>query len=88
MECCPSDTRLPFRLLQKQMPLQTCYAMTVNNSHGQSLLMVGLFLPKSVFTHGQLYVVVSRVTSRKGLKFFIDDEKGCYKTTTDNVVFE
>lgn len=88
MECCPSDSKLPFKLIRKQMPLQICYAMTINKSQGQSLEMVGLFLPKSVFTHGQLYVTISRVTSPKGLKIFIDDESGQCTTYTQNVVFK
>ncbi|XP_074351966.1 uncharacterized protein LOC141691121 [Apium graveolens] len=78
MECCPSDTKLPFKLIRKQMPLQICYAMTINKSQGQCLEMVGLFLPKGVFTHGQLYVAISRVTSPDGLKIFIDDETVVY----------
>nr|VDC95945.1 unnamed protein product [Brassica oleracea] len=36
----------------------------VDNSLGQSLKEVLLYLPKPVFTHGQLYVALSRVTSR------------------------
>ncbi|KAL5149815.1 hypothetical protein HKD37_13G036556 [Glycine soja] len=42
---------------------------------GQSLSMVGLYLPKPVFTHGQLYVALSRVNSAKGLKILIHDDK-------------
>lgn len=70
------------------MPLQVCYAMTINKSQGQSLEMVGLFLPKLVFSHGQLYVAISRVTSPKGLKLFIDDESGNCTTITQNVVYK
>ncbi|KAL8093222.1 hypothetical protein AgCh_035203 [Apium graveolens] len=88
MEWVPSDSKLPFKLIRKQMPLQVCYAMTINKSQGQSLDRVGLFLPKSVFTHGQLYVAISRVTSPGGLKFFIDDESGECTTFTQNVVFK
>ncbi|XP_017239653.1 uncharacterized protein LOC108212437 [Daucus carota subsp. sativus] len=50
MELSPSDSVLPFKLVRKQMPLQICYAMTINKSQGQSLKTVGLFLPKPVFT--------------------------------------
>jgi hypothetical protein len=35
--------------------------MTVNESQGQSLQTVGLDLRYPAFTHGQLYVVLSRL---------------------------
>jgi hypothetical protein len=49
--------------------------MTINKSQGQSLKNVGLYLPKQVFRHGQLYVALSRVTNKNGLKVltFEDD---------------
>lgn len=88
MELCPSDTRLPYKLIRKQMPLQICYAMTINKAQGQSLEKVGLFLPKTVFTHGKFYVAISRVTSPQGLKIFIDDETGQPTNVTQNVVYK
>ncbi|XP_063941193.1 uncharacterized protein LOC135149410 [Daucus carota subsp. sativus] len=88
MELCPSDSALPFKLVRKQMPLQICYAMTINKSQGQSLQTVGLFLPKPVFTHGQFYVAISRVTSPAGLKVFIDDDRGFPTNITKNVVYK
>ena len=45
--------------------------MTINKSQGQSLNWVGLYLSTPVFSHGQLYVTRSRVTSRKNLKILI-----------------
>lgn len=88
MELCPTDSRLPFKLIRKQIPIQICYAMTINKSQGQSLERVALFLPNSVFSHGQLYVAISRVTSPEGLKIYIDSQSGRSTDITANVVFK
>ncbi|GJU60943.1 ATP-dependent DNA helicase PIF1-like protein [Tanacetum coccineum] len=70
------NKRLPLKIVRKQFPLSVSFAMTINKSQGQSLSNVGLYLPRPVFTHGQLYVVVSRVTSKKGLKVVVCDKDG------------
>ncbi|KAF8083899.1 hypothetical protein N665_0746s0001 [Sinapis alba] len=41
----PSDTRLPFKMRRRQLPLAVAFAMTINKSQGQSLSEVGIFLP-------------------------------------------
>ncbi len=61
----PSDTeRMPFTLRWRQFLLWPAFAMTINKAYGQTLQTVGVYLPKPVFCHGQLYVAFSRCGSR------------------------
>ena len=62
--------------------------MTINKSQGKSLSHVGIYFPRPVFTHGQLYVALSRVTSKSGLKILALDDKGEVSTKTKNVVYK
>lgn len=58
--------------------------MNINKSHGQTLQTVGLYLP--IFSHGQLYVAISHVTSPAGLKILIVHKDGILEDDTKNVV--
>ncbi|KAH7679129.1 DNA helicase protein [Dioscorea alata] len=81
------NSKWPFIMCKKQFPIRLSYAMTINKSQGQTLDLVGLYLPRHVFSHGQLYVALSRVTSSRGLKILILDNNGKYTNKTRNVVY-
>ena len=72
---------------RRQLPIGVVFAITINKGQRQTLSEVGIFLPRSVFSHGQLYVAVSRVTSKKGLKMLIVDSESKPQRQTKNVVF-
>ena len=67
----PSDTNMPFILNRTQFPLRLAYCMTINKAQGQTFDKVGLYLPDACFSHGQLYVALSRVRRRQNLKIKI-----------------
>ncbi|KAI3709788.1 hypothetical protein L2E82_39554 [Cichorium intybus] len=87
---CPSaDDMFPFKLKRKQFPIRLSFAMTINKAQGQTIPNVGVFLPESVFSHGQLYVALSRGISRDNTKVLVKPIKdfetpGVY---TSNVVY-
>ena len=86
MNMIPTDKKIPFTFKRRQFPLAVCFAMTINKSQGQSLSKVRLFLKVPVFSHGQLYVALSRVKSKEGLKLLILDKDGRITNKTTNVV--
>jgi ATP-dependent DNA helicase PIF1 len=42
--------------------------MMINKAQGQTIPNVGIFLPDAVFSHGQLYVALSRATAKQHVK--------------------
>ncbi|XP_012828012.1 PREDICTED: uncharacterized protein LOC105949272 [Erythranthe guttata] len=83
-----SNSTMPIKFQRRQFPLMISFAMTINKSQGQTLSHVGLYLPRPVFSHGQLYVALSRVKSRSGIKILIKSESGGLSSSTSNVVYK
>src|ERR1700752_2203757 len=85
----PSDTDLPFQLVRRQFPIKLSFAMTINKAQGQTILNMGLYLPKPVFTHGQLYVALSRVQSNDKIKVMVINGhiEGKEDIYTKNIVY-
>ncbi|OWZ06844.1 Helitron helicase [Phytophthora megakarya] len=83
------DKEFPFQLRRKQVPVVPVFAMTINKAQGQSIHHVGIYLESLVFAHGQLYVALSSVSSRKAIKIAVDpsaiDENG--NIHTKNIVY-
>ncbi|KHJ93596.1 hypothetical protein OESDEN_06491 [Oesophagostomum dentatum] len=63
-----TEKGVPFKLRRRQFPLRLAFAMTINKAQGQSLTNVGIHLRDDVFSHGQLYVALSRSRSKEGVK--------------------
>src|SRR5271168_1254602 len=81
----PSSTQVPFEFCRRQFAVKVCFAMSINKSQGQSVDYVGLDFRTSVFTHGQLYVGVSRVTSVHNIKAIWDHR--VEQPVTKNIVY-
>ena len=78
----PSNSTLPFEFRRLQFPVALCFAMTINKSQGQTFKAVGVDLTNESFTHGMLYVTLSRVGSLNCLTVLV---KQGFKTR--NVVY-
>lgn len=75
----PSDT--PFEFKRLQFPIRLAFAMSINKAQGQSLKIAGIDLRSDCFSHGQLYVAMSRVGSGKNVYVLSNNGK------TRNVVY-
>lgn len=83
LDCGLEDSPVPFR--RRQFPVHLAYAMTINKSQGQSVKNVGIDLRSEVFSHGQLYVALSRCTHPRRIKVLLKEGQDNMKTR--NVVW-
>ena len=82
-----SDSPVSFERIQ--FPVRPCFAMTINKAQGQTLDFVGIYLREPVFSHGQLYVAMSRAKNSSSIKILIkpsifDDQQD---SITENIVY-
>ena len=81
---------MPFRLVRVQFPIKPAFAMTINKAQGQTLDRMGLYLSKPVFSHGMLYVALSRVGDADAITVMVTHPQpsGLTGTFTKNVVYK
>ena len=70
----PTNSALPFEFRPLQFPVALCFVMTINKSQGQTFKAVGVDLTNEIFTHGMLYVALSRVGSPDCLALLVKEE--------------
>ena len=79
------DPTLPFEIKRKQFPVKLCYSMTANKAQGQTLEKVGIYIVREFFSHGQLYVAISRVGDSSSVRILFKKEN---KFHVKNVVYK
>ena len=81
-----SNPTFTFKIKRRQFPVGLAFAATINRAQGQSVKYVGLDLRIPVFAHGQLYVALSRVTTKKNLKVLLPSDN--IDSKTQNIVYQ
>ena len=87
MDLEPSPAQFPIKFTRTQFPIKPAFAMTINKSQAQTLGLVGVFLKDQVFTHGQLYVALSRVGAPSALRILCHHDEARRQFHTANIVF-
>ena len=84
------DISLPFKFKRKQFPVRLIFAMTINKAQGQTIPNVGIYRSEPVFSHGQLYVALSRGVSRSTTWMLAKPNKDVDPTgrKTKNIIFK
>ena len=84
----PRDREFPFEWCRRQFPVRVAFAMTINKSQGQTLQNVGVWLSDPCFSHGQLYVALSRVGCPSVITLAIRADENQPANVTTNIVYK
>jgi ATP-dependent DNA helicase PIF1 len=94
IDLAPSDKSLPFIFKRGPFPAIPAFAMTINKSQGQTFDHVGVQLAEPGFSHGQLYVALSRARNPNNIKIAVTRTElqgkliaGSNDTFTQNIVY-
>ena len=84
------NVHLPFVMIKRQFLVHLNFALTINKVQGQTIPIVGIYLPDHVFSHGQFYVALSRGVSQSTTKLLVQkgrilEEEGVH---TRNIVYK
>ena len=66
----PDDQKCPVEFQRIQYPIRIDFGITSNRSQGKTFIFIGIDLTTDFFSHGQLYVSISRVGSPKSIRIF------------------
>jgi hypothetical protein len=85
-----------YQLTRGPFPLCLAYTMTYNKSQSQTLSKVFLNITSPPFSHGQLYVALSRVQDYNNIRFYVTEDQLMqsnismtgFMPTIDNIVYE
>jgi len=80
------QTSFAFALKRCQFPVNLAFALTINKAQGQSVKKVGIDLRIPVFSHGQLYVALSRATNSRNVMVLLPESDRDARQT-HNVVY-
>ena len=82
----------PFHFRCVQLLIRLSFSMTTNKAEGQTIPYVGVYLPQSVFSHGQLYVALSHgilvVTMKVLIKYVTPICSTINKPSKKNIVYK
>jgi PIF1-like helicase/Helitron helicase-like domain at N-terminus/Helicase len=86
--CTTDSESFHLKLKRFQFPIRLCFAMTINKSQGQGIDIVGVNLADPVFSHGQLYVALSRSTDPTNIYVYLGNADSEVTRQTKNIVYK